>query len=313
MSTLRQFKSANEVSNYVDGLAPSTLGVLCFYTEWARQCEPMKQLLTAFASTVAIESPPRAVFLWIEAEAQPEVSKKYGVRSVPWTVLLRGGKEVAKVHGGRPDEVKAALEKTLTERDNEVKQGTALPPKLEVNPRETPPGAGAPPTAYPRANPEVPSSQSSAPQTTPESAAPASTSTPAKNFSEYAPSGDDPATAPQFSSAAMATNGSGKSAEEELNERLAGLVKAAPVMLFMKGTPSAPQCGFSRQLVGILREHGVKYGFFNILADEDVRQGLKKWADWPTYPQLWMSGDLVGGIDIVSAPCTPCPRAPFLR
>ena len=85
-----------------------------------------------------------------------------------------------------------------------------------------------------------------------------------------------------------------------MHTRLAHLVKAAPVMLFMKGTPSVPQCGFSRQLVGILREHGVKYGFFNILADDEVRQGLKEWADWPTFPQLWMDGDLVGGLDIVS-------------
>ncbi|KAI1807263.1 glutaredoxin [Daldinia bambusicola] len=89
------------------------------------------------------------------------------------------------------------------------------------------------------------------------------------------------------------------SPEEELNKRLTGLVSAAPVMLFMKGTPSEPKCGFSRQLVSILRERSVKYGFFNILADDDVRQGLKKFADWPTYPQLWVSGELVGGLDIV--------------
>ncbi|KAF4918447.1 Monothiol glutaredoxin-4 [Colletotrichum viniferum] len=88
-------------------------------------------------------------------------------------------------------------------------------------------------------------------------------------------------------------------AKEELFKRLADLVKAAPVMLFMKGTPSSPQCGFSRQLVAILREHSVKYGFFNILADDEVRQGLKEYADWPTYPQLWIDGELVGGLDIV--------------
>lgn len=87
--------------------------------------------------------------------------------------------------------------------------------------------------------------------------------------------------------------------KEELNKRLATLVKAAPVMLFMKGTPSSPQCGFSRQVVGLLRENSVKYGFFNILADDEVRQGLKEFADWPTYPQLWMDGELVGGLDIV--------------
>lgn len=90
-------------------------------------------------------------------------------------------------------------------------------------------------------------------------------------------------------------------AEEELNKRLKELVSAAPVMLFMKGTPSEPQCGFSRQLVAILRENSVKYGFFNILADDEIRQGLKKFADWPTYPQLWIDGELVGGLDIVSS------------
>lgn len=86
-----------------------------------------------------------------------------------------------------------------------------------------------------------------------------------------------------------------KKQKEELFRRLGDLVKAAPVMLFMKGTPSEPKCGFSRQLVAILRENAVKYGFFNILADDEVRQGLKEFADWPTYPQLWVDGELVGG------------------
>jgi Grx4 family monothiol glutaredoxin len=87
--------------------------------------------------------------------------------------------------------------------------------------------------------------------------------------------------------------------KQELFRRLGDLVKAAPVMLFMKGTPSEPKCGFSRQLVGILRDNAVKYGFFNILADDEVRQGLKEFADWPTFPQLWVDGELVGGLDIV--------------
>jgi Grx4 family monothiol glutaredoxin len=89
--------------------------------------------------------------------------------------------------------------------------------------------------------------------------------------------------------------------KEELFKRLGDLVKAAPVMLFMKGTPSGPQCGFSRQMVALLRENSVKYGFFNILADDEVRQGLKEFADWPTFPQLWVDGELVGGLDIVSS------------
>jgi Grx4 family monothiol glutaredoxin len=115
-----------------------------------------------------------------------------------------------------------------------------------------------------------------------------------KNLSTYAPTSQDPATAPELSS------GEVKEDKNLLHERLSLLVKAAPVMLFMKGTPSAPQCGFSRQLVALLREKSVKYGFFNILADDEVRQGLKEFADWPTFPQLWVEGELVGGLDIVS-------------
>lgn len=128
-----------------------------------------------------------------------------------------------------------------------------------------------------------------------EATAPAQPNGATKNLSQYAPDSSDPATAPQFSSDEMSTS------KDELNKRLANLVKAAPVMLFMKGTPSAPQCGFSRQLVAILRENGVKYGFFNILADDEVRQGLKEFSDWPTFPQLYTRGELVGGLDIVSS------------
>lgn len=113
-----------------------------------------------------------------------------------------------------------------------------------------------------------------------------------KNLSSYAPSASDPKTAPDFTSDATS--------KEELFKRLGELVKAAPVMLFMKGTPSQPQCGFSRKTVSLLREKNVRYGFFNILADDDVRQGLKEFADWPTFPQVWVNGDLVGGLDIVT-------------
>ena len=115
-----------------------------------------------------------------------------------------------------------------------------------------------------------------------------------KNLSDYAPATQDSATVPEYSSGEI------KQDKEALHKRLSTLVKAAPVMLFMKGTPSAPQCGFSRKLVALLRENSVKYGFFNILADDEVRQGLKEFADWPTFPQLWVEGDLVGGLDIVS-------------
>ena len=86
---------------------------------------------------------------------------------------------------------------------------------------------------------------------------------------------------------------------ETLDARLAKLIRRHKVMLFMKGLPSAPKCGFSRQIVEILDGKGVAYDTFNILEDEEVRQGLKKFSDWPTYPQLYANGELLGGLDIV--------------
>jgi len=70
------------------------------------------------------------------------------------------------------------------------------------------------------------------------------------------------------------------------------------VMLFMKGTPDAPRCGFSRKIVKLLEDQGIKYSSFDILSDESVRSGLKVYNDWPTFPQLIVKGEFVGGLDI---------------
>ncbi|KAI8870185.1 putative thioredoxin-like 2 variant 3, partial [Ramicandelaber brevisporus] len=85
----------------------------------------------------------------------------------------------------------------------------------------------------------------------------------------------------------------------DLNTRLSELIRRAPLMIFIKGTPAAPRCGFSRQLVSLLQNGGYKFGYFDILSDESVRQGLKEYSQWPTYPQLYANGELQGGLDIV--------------
>ncbi|KAL5021983.1 hypothetical protein ScPMuIL_001138 [Solemya velum] len=125
--------------------------------------------------------------------------------------------------------------------------------------------------------------------------------------------------------------------KEDLNVRLKRLIESAPVILFMKGNPEEPRCGFSRTMVSILKENTsstrrliflrmkkfvkgnredprckfskqviqimsettVKYNTFDILSNEEVRQGLKAFSNWPTYPQLYVSGELIGGLDII--------------
>ena len=85
----------------------------------------------------------------------------------------------------------------------------------------------------------------------------------------------------------------------DLNTRIEKLIHAGPIMLFMKGTPDMPQCGFSANVIKILNHHGVSYKTFNILSDMDIRDGVKQYSNWPTYPQLYVKGQLVGGNDIV--------------
>merc|ERR1719243_554070 len=69
-------------------------------------------------------------------------------------------------------------------------------------------------------------------------------------------------------------------------------------MIFMKGNRNEPRCGFSRQLMEILLETGVEFSTFDIFSDEDIRQGLKKFSNWPTYPQVYVKGELLGGLDV---------------
>ena len=76
-------------------------------------------------------------------------------------------------------------------------------------------------------------------------------------------------------------------------------VKANDVLLFMKGTPTFPQCGFSSVVVQVLDYLGVDYQAVNVLEDQDVREGIKAYSDWPTIPQLYVKGEFVGGCDIV--------------
>jgi monothiol glutaredoxin len=72
------------------------------------------------------------------------------------------------------------------------------------------------------------------------------------------------------------------------------------VVLFMKGTKSMPQCGFSSRVAGVLNYMGVEFADVNVLADADIRQGIKDFSDWPTIPQLYVKGEFVGGCDIVT-------------
>jgi Grx4 family monothiol glutaredoxin len=262
MATVREITDESTFKSTISSLSPSTLAVIYFHAPWAAPCKQMSTILNALASTYTTESPVE--FLSLNAEELPEISEQYDVTAVPYIVLEKEGRQLETISGSDAAKVRAAVEKYAGAGSGDAGK-LGLPPAQTVTKPAQPAGESA-------TN---------------------GTSSGGKSMAGYAPSASEQQTAPEYSSG-EAPN------KEELFSRLGELVKAAPVMLFMKGTPSAPQCGFSRQTVSLLREKGIRYGFFNILADDEVRQGLKEYADWPTFPQVWVGGELVGGLDIVS-------------
>lgn len=86
----------------------------------------------------------------------------------------------------------------------------------------------------------------------------------------------------------------------DAKSRIEETVKANPVVLYMKGTKTMPQCGFSSRVAGVLNYMGVDFTDVNVLADDGIRQGIKDYSDWPTIPQLYVKGEFVGGCDIIT-------------
>ena len=84
----------------------------------------------------------------------------------------------------------------------------------------------------------------------------------------------------------------------DVNERIKQQLEKYPVLLYMKGTPDFPQCGFSAKTVSVLRALDAKFAYVNIFEDPEIREGLKAYSSWPTFPQLYVNGELVGGCDI---------------
>ncbi|KAK0920442.1 glutaredoxin [Friedmanniomyces endolithicus] len=265
--TVTPINTESDFEEQTSSLPSSCLAVIYFHAPWAEPCKQMSIILSTLASTYAPGDPQRIAFFGLDAEEVSEVSEQYDVTQVPLVVLQKDGKVVESITGTDASKVRNAVEKHAGSpvAGNPGKAG--LPPAQKV----TKPAPSVALDDKPEDGPHTNGSSGG-------------------GLSKYAPDAKDPSTAPEYSSGE--TNGAS-------HARLSELVKAAPVMLFMKGTPSAPQCGFSRQTVSMLREKGIRYGFFNILADDEVRQGLKNYSEWPTFPQVYVGGELVGGLDIL--------------
>ncbi len=295
--------------------------ILFFWAAWHDPSKPGGTLQESFSLLAKKHSPSGVKFLLLEAEAVPEVSEAFGVSVVPTFIALSGMTEVGKLEGVNPAEL-VKLVKKLSDSpiqapvDTEALLKQRLVSLINAAPvmlfmKGLP---GAPRCGFSRQIVEILQAEKISFRAfdilTDEEVRAG-----LKKLSDWP-------TYPQ-----LYVNGSfvggldilkemreGGPLKEQLGiidavvppkeeltltQRLKALTTQAPVMLFMKGLPNAPRCGFSRQIVDILKEENVEFEGFDILTDEDVRNGLKEFSDWPTFPQLYVNGSFVGGLDIV--------------
>lgn len=304
--------------------------VLHFWAQFSNTTEPMKQLIQDLEKDPECQS---LKFCNIDAESLPEISKKYGVRSVPTFVFVKNNSVMHRIEGARPGDVskRAKLygsgigdtigeQAVITNGDNGTTPSTAaavVESKEMLNARLKKLINKSKCMIFMKGTPTEPKCGFSRTLVGLLDAENAdyghfdilSDDSVRQGLKEYS----DWPTYPQVYIDGELIGGldiikemlaSGELQKQlvkkqNLEERLKSLVNRSSVMVFMKGNPSEPKCGFSRTLITLFDSLGATYDTFDILSDEEVRQGLKKYSNWPTYPQVYVNGELIGGLDII--------------
>jgi len=195
--------------------------VVSFIAPWSENCNNTKDLTRELLSDPELK---KVLFMELPAEDYPKLSLRYGIKSVPSVVFIKGEKEVERLVGG------------------DVRNYASLVTQLA----------------------------------------------------------NDGATVEGIPTRSVEGKVKVKEAlHVSMEDRLKALINQADVMVFMKGDPAQPRCGFSRQVVQLITEAGVPFKTFDILEDEDVRQALKDFSNWQTYPQIYVKGELIGGLDVI--------------
>ncbi|KAM8806158.1 glutaredoxin-3 [Eudromia elegans] len=287
-----------------------SLVVVHFWAPWAPQCVQMNEVMEALA-----KEHMQVTFVKLEAEAVPEVSEKYEISSVPTFLFFKNSQKVDRLDGAHAPELTKKVQRhasstSISAASNDVaKEDLAVRLKKLIN--------AAPCMLFMKGSPKEPRCGFSKQMVE-------ILNKHGISFSSFDIFSDEEVrqglktysnwpTYPQLYVAGELIGGLDIIKELEasgeldtvcpkackLEDRLKTLINKAPVMLFMKGNKQVAKCGFSKQIIEIMNNTGVDYETFDILEDEEVRQGLKTYSNWPTYPQLYVKGELVGGLDIV--------------
>lgn len=309
--SLTKITSADEFTAACQG----SLTVAHFTAHWAPQCQQMNEVLEELARDPQMG---HVRFVTLEAEDFPELSVKHAVAAVPTFVLFSGGRAVERVDGAKAAELSKKVQTHAQQGD--LPPPPPATPKEDLNTRLKRLVSQAPCMLFMKGIPAEPKCGFSKQIIE-------IFNTHGIKFSSFNILSDDEVrqglkklsdwpTYPQVyvngelvggldiikemvAGGELTSTLPCKKTQAEMDARLGELTKANPIQVFMKGDRDQPRCGFSRQLIDILNSTGVSYGTFDILSDEEVRQELKRFADFPTYPQLWVQGELTGGLDIV--------------
>jgi len=327
MANIKTTQTMDALALYVKQAPKGSLVVLDFWADWAEPSKHMNEVVDELA-----KQHKDVLFVKIEADNSPDISEKYEVEAVPTFILLQNGSTVGRINGANAAELtqkiysfskpKAVTATTATSTPSSAKAGTKdapveLTPELKKRLEALTKSAKC--IAFIKGTPEQPRcgftrqlvdlfEKNKIDYTTFNIFEDDEVRQGLKVYSDWP-------TFPQVYADGdfvggldiikeMEGSGELKSVlptkkPSNLTARLEELINSSPIMLFMKGTPDTPRCGFSAKIVGILNEIGVTYKTFDIFEDEDVRQGLKTYVNWPTYPMLFHHGQLLGGLDII--------------
>ncbi|KAG0303046.1 Glutaredoxin 3 [Dissophora globulifera] len=298
-----------------------------FWATWAPPCVQMNEVFEELAAKNAAVN-----FIKIEAEKFPDISEEYEVMAVPSFVIVKEGKIADRVEGANAPELAKTIAK-YSKSTSSARPGNASAPSLggntspsgqtalsaeEMNARLKELTSSSSVMVFIKGTPTAPRCQFSRQLLEILTAqnirfssfnilADDEVRQAMKSFSDW-PTFPQVYVKGEFVGGLdvvkeMVANGEFQAlvpAEKDLKTRMDELVNRAPLMIFIKGSPETPRCGFSKKLVALLADQGVSYDSFDILEDDDIRQGLKAHVDWPTFPMVFFKGELLGGLDIIT-------------
>ena len=300
-------------ADYSAAISSNNLSVVHFMADWATECATITAVLAELKKDNSLG---KVKFYQLAAESLPEISMKHEIVAVPTVLLFRRGKAVDRVDGVNAVDVTKKVKAHANDPTADLPAPPAAPKedlnsklKRLINTRKC--------MLFMKGNPDEPKcgfskqtvaifKQLNAEYGTFDILEDDEVRQGLKSYSNWP-------TFPQLYIDGeliggldiikeMVESGDLQSmipTKVKLEDRLKTLINKAPVVIFMKGEPDSPKCGFSRQLMEIMKETGVKFDFFDIFTDEEVRQGLKSYSNWPTYPQVYVAGEFVGGLDII--------------